>query len=93
MMSQISAASAEQTSGIQQVNQAIGQMDDVTQQNAALAEQAAAAESLEEQAQSLSNTIAQFKVDNFSRVAPEDLPQGKSLHAPLSQRKTTLVNK
>ncbi len=94
MMSQISAASAEQTAGIQQVNQAIGQMDDVTQQNAALVEQAAAAaESLEEQAQSLSNTVAQFKVDNYSRVAPEGLSQAKFLPAALSQRKTTLVNK
>ncbi len=70
MMSEISAASAEQTSGIEQVNMAIGQMDDVTQQNAALVEQAAAAaESLEEQAQSLSDTVAQFKVDGYARPA------------------------
>jgi len=43
IMSEISAASVEQTSGIEQVNQAISQMDDVTQQNAALVEQATAA--------------------------------------------------
>ncbi len=65
MMAEISAASIEQTAGIQQVNQAIGQMDDVTQQNAALVEQAAAAaESLEEQAHNLSGTMAQFKLAN-----------------------------
>jgi len=43
IMAEISAASVEQSSGIEQVNQAITQMDDVTQQNAALVEQAAAA--------------------------------------------------
>ncbi len=70
MMSEISAASVEQTSGIEQVNQAIGQMDDVTQQNAALVEQAAAAaESLEEQAQNLVSTVGNFKVDDYSNNA------------------------
>ncbi|HEY8035926.1 MAG TPA: nitrate- and nitrite sensing domain-containing protein [Methylobacter sp.] len=68
IMSEISAASMEQTSGIEQVNQAIGQMDDVTQQNAALVEQAAAAaESLEEQTQSLAVTVSHFKLDDNSR--------------------------
>ncbi len=67
MMAEISAASIEQTSGIEQVNQAIAQMDDVTQQNAALVEQAAAAaESLEEQAQSLVITVSSFKVDDYA---------------------------
>lgn len=64
MMAEITAASAEQSSGIEQVNQAIAQMDDVTQQNAALVEQAAAAaESLEEQSQNLVVTVNSFKVD------------------------------
>ncbi len=97
MMSEISAASAEQTAGIEQVNQAIGQMDDVTQQNAALVEEAAAAaESLEEQAQSLSDTVAQFKVDGYSRHASEGMSQAKptrSLHAVPPQRETTLARK
>ncbi len=63
LMSEISAASDEQTSGIEQVGQAITQMDDVTQQNAALVEQAAAAaESLEEQTRQLSGTVANFKL-------------------------------
>ena len=68
IIADITAASAEQSSGIQQVNQAIGQMDDVTQQNAALVEEAAAsAESLEEQAEHLSTHVAKFKIDDNGR--------------------------
>jgi methyl-accepting chemotaxis protein len=64
IMADIAAASAEQSSGIDQVNHAISQMDDVTQQNAALVEQAAAAaESLEEQAETLAETVAQFRLE------------------------------
>ncbi len=63
LMSEISAASMEQTSGIEQVNQAVTKMDETTQQNAALVEEAAAAaESLEEQARSLVEAVAAFKV-------------------------------
>ncbi len=65
IIAEISAASDEQTSGIEQVNQAITQMDDVTQQNASLVEEAAAAaESLEEQAQGLARAVAVFRVDD-----------------------------
>ncbi len=89
MMSEISSASAEQTAGIEQVNQAIGQMDDVTQQNAALVEQAAAAaESLEEQAHSLSITVAQFKVNNNSRTAPGGASKAVSFHSAPPQKET-----
>ena len=64
IMSEITAASFEQSQGIEQVNLAITQMDEVTQQNAALVEEAAAAaEALEEQAQNLSASVAVFKVD------------------------------
>ena len=64
IMAEISAASLEQSSGIEQVNTAITQMDDVTQQNAALVEQAAAAaESLEEQALQLVQVVTRFKLD------------------------------
>jgi methyl-accepting chemotaxis protein len=65
IMSQISAASAEQSLEIEQVHKGITQMDEVTQQNAALVEEAAAAaESLEEEAQSLTRSVEVFKVDN-----------------------------
>jgi methyl-accepting chemotaxis protein len=63
IMSEIAAASQEQSSGIEQVNQAITQMDTVTQQNAALVEEAAAAaESLQEQAQNLDAAVAVFNL-------------------------------
>ncbi|MFA6041235.1 MAG: methyl-accepting chemotaxis protein, partial [Methylophilus sp.] len=63
IMGEISAASSEQSSGIDQVNHAITSMDEVTQQNAALVEEAAAAaESLVEQAVSLMDTVSSFKL-------------------------------
>lgn len=87
IMSEISAASVEQSSGISQVNLAIAQMDDVTQQNAALVEQAAAAaESMEEQVQNLSATVAVFKTDNDSsepivnRTAQKSAPVKMATH-------------
>jgi methyl-accepting chemotaxis protein len=62
IMGEISAASTEQSQGIEQVNRAITQMDETTQQNAALVEEAAAAaESLQDQAASLSQAVAVFK--------------------------------
>uniref|UniRef100_UPI000D38DA14 methyl-accepting chemotaxis protein n=1 Tax=unclassified Variovorax TaxID=663243 RepID=UPI000D38DA14 len=64
IMGEITAASQEQTSGIEQVNQAIAQMDQVTQQNAALVEEAsAAAQSLQEQAGSLVQAVRVFRLD------------------------------
>ncbi|WP_289624195.1 methyl-accepting chemotaxis protein, partial [Paracidovorax avenae] len=63
IMGEISAASAEQSSGIEQVSQAIGQMDQVTQQNAALVEEAAAAAgSLKTQAAMLAEVVAAFRL-------------------------------
>ncbi|MFT5962653.1 MAG: methyl-accepting chemotaxis protein, partial [Burkholderiaceae bacterium] len=67
IMAEIMSASVEQSTGIEQVNRAIGQMDQVTQQNAALVEQAAAAaESLQEQAGELARTVAVFTFDGLS---------------------------
>ncbi len=63
IMGEISAASTEQTQGIEQVNSAIAQMDEVTQQNAALVEEAAAAaESLQDQAAGLTQAVAVFRI-------------------------------
>ena len=63
IMGEISAASQEQTDGIGQVQLAISQMDQTTQQNAALVEEAAAAsEQLREQASKLSQTVAVFRL-------------------------------
>ena len=72
IMSGIASASAEQTLGIEQVNAAITQMDDVTQQNAALVEEAsAAAASLEEQAATLAELVSTFKVDGAAHGATD----------------------
>ncbi|WP_028101778.1 methyl-accepting chemotaxis protein [Pseudoduganella violaceinigra] len=66
----ITAASVEQSTGIAQVNQAIIQMDDVTQQNASLVEEAAAAAgALQEQAQGLVEAVSVFKVNGATRPA------------------------
>ncbi|KAA0999151.1 hypothetical protein FVF58_42190 [Paraburkholderia panacisoli] len=63
LMSEIAAASDEQSKGIEQVNQAVTQMDQVTQQNAALVEQAAAAAlSLKEQTGYLHGAVSAFKL-------------------------------
>ena len=70
IMSEITAASQEQSSGIEQVNQAVIQMDDITQQNAALVEEAAAsAESLKHQARDLAGAISIFKVSQRSTMS------------------------
>ena len=69
IMADISAASAEQSSGIDQVNQAVTQMEDVTQQNAARVEQAAAAaKSLEQQAQHLQEAVSAFRLVEKTRL-------------------------
>ena len=69
IISEISAASVEQTAGIDQVNLAINSMDDVTQQNAALVEEAAAAaESLVDQANQLSDLVAQYQLHGTQHV-------------------------
>jgi methyl-accepting chemotaxis protein len=88
MMAEITGASSEQSSGIEQINQAIGQMDDVTQQNAALVEQAAAAaESLEEQSQNLVITVSSFKVDGHSPNS------NNPLHAEPARKETPKISK
>jgi PAS domain S-box-containing protein len=70
IISEISAASQEQTTGIDQVNQAVTSMDEATQQNAALVEEAAAAaESLVEQANQLSDVVNIFKLENRNNVS------------------------
>jgi methyl-accepting chemotaxis protein len=95
IMSEIRNASVEQTSGIEQVNQAIGQMDEVTQQNAALVEQAAAAaESLEEQAENLSVTVGRFTVDSsfggLQNTAPETQQGNKKSFAASSDTRAAI---
>ncbi|MFZ6847599.1 DUF2959 family protein [Undibacterium sp. RuRC25W] len=75
IISEITAAGLQQSAGISQINDAVTEMDTLTQQNAALVEQAAAAAtSLQEQAQNLSEVVSVFKLDaahsTESRQAP-----------------------
>jgi len=71
LMNEIDAASSEQSQGIGQVNQSIATMDDVTQQNAALVEEAAAAAgALEEQAARLAQVVGAFKLDETELAGP-----------------------
>ncbi|MDR6407898.1 UNVERIFIED_ORG: methyl-accepting chemotaxis protein [Burkholderia sp. 1595] len=70
IMGEIAAASEEQSGGISQVGRAVTQMDEVTQQNAALVEQAAAAAaSLQDQARRLRDTVSAFRVNGADAVA------------------------
>ncbi|VVE53565.1 Methyl-accepting chemotaxis protein II [Pandoraea iniqua] len=69
IMGEISAASSEQSHGIEQVSRAVTQMDEVTQQNAALVEQAAAAAaSMEDQAHQLDAAVAAFRMATGQHV-------------------------
>jgi methyl-accepting chemotaxis protein len=70
LIGEITSATLEQDGGIQQVNQAVGQLDKMTQQNAALVEQsAAAAESLKDQAGRLSAAVAVFRLNQAAALA------------------------
>ncbi|MDC8756541.1 methyl-accepting chemotaxis protein [Janthinobacterium fluminis] len=70
IITEITAASTEQSVGIEEVHKAIGQMDQVTQQNAALVEEAAAAaESMQVQAESLAQVVSVFKLRGDAGVA------------------------
>ncbi|KQQ75837.1 chemotaxis protein [Xanthomonas sp. Leaf131] len=78
IMGEISAASQEQSAGIEQVNQTITQMDETTQQNAALVEEAtAAARALEDQATQLTDAVAVFKTDAVQVRAPVHAPAAR----------------
>jgi methyl-accepting chemotaxis protein len=86
----ISSASAEQSFGIEQINKAIMQIDRVTQQNAALVEQAAAsASSMLEQAEHLTSTVSAFKLSAQGGTAaaptPQAQPETSGADRPLGQ--------
>ncbi|NYE60013.1 methyl-accepting chemotaxis protein [Duganella sp. 1224] len=74
IMAEIALASQEQNAGIEQINQAISQMDQVTQQNAALVEEAAAAaESMHEQALHLAQAVHVFRLGTAQEARPPAL--------------------
>nr|WP_281169454.1 methyl-accepting chemotaxis protein [Solimonas soli] len=87
IMGEITAASQEQSQGIEQVNQTITQMDEVTQQNAALVEEASAsARSLEEQASGLAASVARFRLTEAATPAQGEAAQraAKPIRPPSS---------
>ena len=81
IMSEISTASSEQTVGIEQINHTIAQMDQVTQQNAALVEQAAAAAaSMQSQTSNLAGVVSVFKLRDGASTPALSAPGAPSLH-------------
>jgi methyl-accepting chemotaxis protein len=101
IVGEISAASQEQSDGIEQVNQAVTQMDEVTQQNAALVEEAAAAaQAMQEQAAGLLQTVSIFKTGitqpaaaaiAAAPVAARDAHATRSIKAPRPSARPVLA--
>ncbi len=91
MMSDINTAAQEQTSGIEQVNTAVSQMDEMTQQNAALVEEASAAgEAMAEQARNMSSMMDFFTVDGSGKSGHLIAPTA-TLAAPAPQPSATVT--
>ena len=89
IMAEILAAGEEQTAGIQQINEAVSHMDQATQQNAALVEEAAAATgALQDQAHALQQMVGVFKVDTQAGSANQ--PQGPG-RARVGQQRMALA--
>jgi methyl-accepting chemotaxis protein len=85
IIAEIAAASQEQSSGIDQVNKAVMQLDETTQQNAALVEQASAAsQSMADQARFLDEMLAKYVVSHDAVAAGSDTSNARSLDAPVS---------
>ena len=83
IIGEITAATAEQSSGIGQVNTAVTQLDQMTQQNAALVEEsAAAAESLKAQAYKLAEVVSAFKLAQADAVAAQVITRAKEASLP-----------
>ena len=96
IMAEITAATQEQSAGIEEINRAVTQMDEMTQQNAALVEQAAAAaQSLQDQAHHLAVAVSIFKLegdDAKGNLVPEveawEVP-GRAVHRPAAKARPT----
>jgi methyl-accepting chemotaxis protein len=92
IVGEINAASDEQATGIDQINSAVAQMDKSTQQNAAMVEEAAAAaESMNEQARSLTELVSFFQVGDEAPPPPREVRtarDSREARAPLAARPT-----
>lgn len=90
IMAEITAASVEQSDGIAQVNIAISKMDEAVQQNAALVEEAAAAAgSMQDQANSLNIAVSIFKLSDQDGTAQKvvPLPRSQAVKSPMAVRR------
>ncbi|MDT8452128.1 MAG: methyl-accepting chemotaxis protein [Gammaproteobacteria bacterium] len=88
IVAEIAAASQEQSTGIEQVNKALMQMDDVTQQNASLVEEAAAAsKSMEDQAERLVELMRFFKMGSEDALVAQKVRSSSSSSSPSPQRR------
>ncbi|MBA5604542.1 MCP four helix bundle domain-containing protein [Duganella sp. FT3S] len=95
IMSEIMAASQEQSSGIEQINQAVMQMDSVTQQNAALVEEAAAAaQAMRDQANSLTEVVGIFRLEaEAGRALLPPAPTLQVLPKPVAPARTAAATR
>ena len=87
IIAEIASASQEQASGIDQINKAVVQMDEMTQQNAALVEEAAAAsQSMLDKSQVLKEQVSFFRIDNTvgSSVLPTPAHERRGVDRPFS---------
>lgn len=92
IISEIAAASAEQSAGIDQINKAVSQMDEMTQQNAALAEEASAAsESSVSKAVDMVRLVEFFRTSNSGRSAAVENSVEEQAAAPARSRNTSKV--
>jgi methyl-accepting chemotaxis protein len=92
IVAEIAAASREQSSGIEQVNRAVMQMDELTQQNAALVEQAtASSQAMADQARQLNEMMSRYRVssrgDELSRMAEQPAASTESAAEPAPAEK------
>ena len=86
IMGEISAATSEQGSGLEQINIAVTEMDTTTQQNAALVEEAAAAaQALREQTAALNEVVGVFKLDGDAATAPAAVARTPARPAPAAR--------
>ena len=91
IIGEISAAAAEQSSGIRQLNSAVTQLDQMTQQNAALVEEsAAAAESLKNQSRQLASAVATFRICGEGSASAHAAPRAAA-HAAIQQARKVVM--
>jgi methyl-accepting chemotaxis protein len=92
VVSQIANASMEQSTGIEQINKALAQMDEVTQQNSALVEEnASTAKTLEQQAQSMDERVSAFRLRDITARSRQPQEAPRALERSVAQPQSALV--